>query len=131
MKLEDLLERTCVIGVSYFDLDGSLMRQVQYAGQVHKVDAEHGISVHLRHSDPSVPSADFIVPPNLDAWFKAPPGHYKHPPSGVNIENPDFLVAWDVHRTQESTPEGQHEWWDWVPNVQSPQVGSQPPNPAA
>jgi hypothetical protein len=34
MQLEDLLLKTCVIGVSYFDVQGELMKQNQYAGQV-------------------------------------------------------------------------------------------------
>ena len=75
MLLEDLLHKTCVIGVSYFDVQGELMKQTQYAGQVTKVDAELGISVQLRHSEATVANADFIIPPHLDAWFKAPPGH--------------------------------------------------------
>jgi len=81
----------------------------------------------LRHTDAGVAQPEFILPPNLDAWFKAPPGHYRHAPSGVDIENPDFVVTWNVHRTQEITAEGQHEWWEWVPNVEPPQVGSSKP----
>ncbi|OOG48260.1 hypothetical protein [Polaromonas sp. A23] len=123
MNLEELIAKTCVIGVSYFDTNGELMKQTQFAGQVLKVDAELGITVQLRHTDTSVQQADFIVPPNLDAWFKAPPGHYKHAPSGVDMENPDYLVTWNVYRTQENKPEGQHEWWEWVPNTERPQVG--------
>ena len=123
MQLEELLLKTCVIGVSYFDLQGALMKQNQYAGQVVKVDAEQGISIQLRHSDAAVKVAEFILPPNLDAWFKAPPGQYRHAPSGVDIENPDYLVTWNVHRTQDNTAEGQHEWWEWVPNTERPQVG--------
>ena len=123
MQLDELLGKTCVIGLSYFDTGGELMKQAQYAGQVLKVDAELGITVQLRHTDASVQQADFIVPPNLDAWFKAPPGHYKHAPSGMNMENPDYLVTWNVYRTQENKPEGQHEWWEWVPNTERPQVG--------
>ena len=124
MQLEDLVDKTCVIGVSYFGLQGELLKQAQYAGQVVTVDAELGITVKLRHSDAAVTQADFIVPPNLDAWFKAPPGHYRHAPSGVDIDNPDYLVTWDVHRTQDNKAEGQHEWWEWVPNTERPQVGS-------
>jgi hypothetical protein len=123
MKLEELIDKTCVIGVSYFDTNGELMKQTQFAGQVLKVDAELGITVKLHHTDSSVQQADFIVPPNLDAWFKAPPGHYKHAASGVDMENPDYLVTWNVYRTQENKPEGQHEWWEWVPNTERPQVG--------
>lgn len=124
MQLEDLVSRTCVIGLSYFERDGALLRQTQYSGVVRLVDADIGITITLRHADPTVPAADFILPPNLDAWFKAPPGHYRNPESGVDMENPDYLVTWDIHRTQETTAEGQHEWWDWVPNIQSPRVGS-------
>lgn len=123
MDLKDLIGKTCVIGLSYFDQQGELMKQTQYAGEVAKVDSEEGISVRLAHTDATVKQADFILPPNLDAWFKAPPGHYRHAPTGVDIDNPDFVVTWDIHRTQENTAEGQHEWWDWVPNIAPPQVG--------
>lgn len=126
MHLEDLIGKTCVIGLSYFDLGGELMKQAQFAGEVVKVDAENGISVRLRHTDASVEKAEFIVPPKLAPWFKAPPGHYRHAPTGVDIVNPDFVVTWDIHRTQDNTAEGQHEWWEWVPNTQPPQVGSLP-----
>jgi hypothetical protein len=124
MTLEDLLSRTCVIGVSYFDLAGELMKQSQFAGQVKTVDAELGITITLQHSGVDAPSADFILPPNLDAWYKAPPGRYHQREAGVDIENPDYLVTWDVHRTQTQTTEGQHEWWEWVANTQRPQVGA-------
>lgn len=131
MLLEELLTKTCVIGVSYFDVQGDLMKQTQYAGQVAKVDGELGISVQLHHRDPAVTDADFILPPHLDAWFKAPPGHYRHAPSGVDMENPDYLVTWNVYRTQEETAEGQHEWWEWVPNTERPQVGQLAEQPSA
>lgn len=128
MTLEELIGKTCVVGVSYFDATGELLKQTQFAGTVQRVDAEHGISIHLQHSDPAVAPGDFIVPPVLEAWFKAPPGHYRHAPSGVDIENPDYLVTWDVHRQRQDTPEGRHEWWDWVPNTQQPQVGAAGPD---
>lgn len=123
MQLNDLLSKTCVIGVSYFDEQGAMLKQTQFAGQVCKVAAEQGIAVQLRHSDPTVAQADFIVPPHLEAWFQAPPGHYRHAPSGVSMENPDYLVTWNVFRTRGDTLEGQHTWWEWVPNTERPQVG--------
>lgn len=125
MQLEDLLSKTCLIGLSYFDQQGELLKQAQYAGEVSGVDAENGITIALRHSDPNTPAADFILPPNLAPWFVAPPGHYKHAATGVDIHNPDYLVTWSVYRTQEETAVGQHEWWEWVPNTTPPQVGAQ------
>jgi hypothetical protein len=124
MQLSDVLGKTCVIGVSYFGAEGELLKQTQFAGQVEKVDAEMGITLALRHADASVAAAEFILPPNLSAWFKAPPGHYRHGPSGVDMQNPDFLVTWDVHRKRDTTQEGQHEWWEWLPNTTPPQVGA-------
>jgi hypothetical protein len=124
MQLEDLLDKTCVLGVAYFDRQGELMKQVQVAGSVLEVDPEQGITLRLRHAEAGAEQAQFIVPPNLAAWFKAPPGRYRHAETGVDIENPDYLVTWNVHRTQDTTAEGQHEWWEWVPNVEPPQVGS-------
>ena len=124
MRLSDLLGKTCVIGVSYFDRQGEPMKQAQYAGTVVKIDAEQGISVQLRHADAGAAQPEFILPPKLAPWFKAPAGRYHHAPSGVDIENPDFLVTWNVFRTQENTAAGRHEWWEWVPNVQPPQVGN-------
>ena len=123
MELAELLSKTCVIGLSYFGQDEELLKQTQYAGTVTQVDNELGISVQLQHSDSTVEQPVFIVPPNLDAWFKAPAGHYRHAASGVDMEKPDFLVTWSIYRTQGDTADGQHEWWEWVPNTQSPQVG--------
>lgn len=122
MQLQDLLSKTCVIGLSYFDQQGELLKQTQYAGQITTVDNEKGISIRLQHSDPTAEQPIFILPPNLDAWFKAPPGHYRHAATGVDIENPDFLTTWSIYRTKEETAEGQHEWWEWVPNTEPPQV---------
>lgn len=125
MQLQDLLSKTCVIGLSYFDRQGELLKQAQLAGQVTAVDAENGISIKLQHSELTAEQPIFILPPNLTAWFKAPPGHYRHAATGVDIENPDFLTTWSIYRGKEETAEGQHEWWEWVPNTEPPQVGQQ------
>lgn len=122
MNLEELLNKTCLIGLSYFDTDGNLLKQTQHAGTVVQVDAEAGISVRLQ-SSLTADQPEFILPPNLTAWYQAPAGHYRNAGSGVDMENPDFLVTWDVHRTQEARADGQHEWWEWVPNLQAPSVG--------
>lgn len=123
MQLEDLIGKTCVIGLSYFGLDGELLKQSQCGGEVSAVDHEQGISVQLRHSDPTVSQPVFMLPPNLAAWFKAAPGRYRHAETGMDMLNPDFLVTWNIYRTQSNSTEGQHEWWEWLPNTVAPQVG--------
>lgn len=124
MQLEDLPGKTCVIGLSYFGLEGELLKQSQCAGTVSAVDGELGISVQLQHSDPAVAQPVFMLPPNLACWFKAAPGRYRHADTGMDMLNPDYLVTWDIHRTQRNTAEGKHEWWEWVPNTVAPQVGA-------
>lgn len=126
MQLEALLGKTCVIGLRYFDLAGALLKQSQCCGTVSLVDKEQGISVQLQHRDPGVVQPIFILPPNLDAWFRAAPGHYRHAETGMDMLNPEFLVTWDIHRSQASAAEGQHEWWEWVANTAAPQVGNRP-----
>lgn len=124
MQLQDLPGKTCVIGLSYFGLEGELLKQTQCCGTVSAVDKEQGISVQLQHRDPTVAQPAFILPPNLDAWFKAAPGHYRHAETGMDMLNPDYLVTWNIYRTQGNATEGQHEWWEWLPNTTAPQVGS-------
>jgi hypothetical protein len=123
ISLDDLLDKTCVIGLSYYGLEGELLKQAQYAGSVSGVDAQRGITVRLCHASDNVGEAEFVVPPNLTAWFVAPPGRYRHTATGVDITNPDYLVTWSVYRTQGNAVEGQHEWWEWVPNTVAPSVG--------
>ena len=123
MQLDDVLGKSCVIGLSYFGLNGELLKQSQCCGIVTVVDREQGISVQLQHSDPVVAQPVFILPPNLDAWFKAAAGHYRHAESGMDMLNPDYLVTWNIYRTQGNAAEGQHEWWEWLPNTTPPQVG--------
>ena len=123
MQLQDLLGKTCVIGLSYFGLGGELLKQNQCGGIVSAVDGEQGISVQLKHADLAVTQPVFILPPNLASWYKAAPGHYCHAETGMDIENPDYLVTWNIFRTQNNNSEGEHEWWEWLPNTVAPQVG--------
>ena len=130
MKLPDLIHKTCLVGLSYFDLQGQLLKQTQLAGKVTDVDEEKGISILLLMPTPSKPNEDsnpesttFMVPADLSCWFVAPPGEYKDPQQQLLIENPDYFVTWDIHQTQNDKDDGQHQWWDWVPRTTPPTVG--------
>ncbi len=129
MQLKDILNKTCLIGLSYFDMKGELLKQSQLAGTVIEADEEMGISVKLlaaltqQQAENKEKDPIFILPPNMAPWFIAPPGHYKNAESGVDIENPNYLVTWDIHQTQKETEDGEHQWWEWVPRTAAPQVG--------
>lgn len=127
MTLEELLNHTCLIGLSYFDTDSQLLKQDQLAGKVVNVDEQNGISIQLIQTQPQDTIASdgenkiFILPPHLSAWFSAPNGTYRDTNGNVLIENPDYFVTWDIYKTQDEK-QGDHEWWDWVPRTTPPKV---------
>ncbi len=141
MTISDLLNKTCLIGLTYMTAEGEVLKLSQLAGEVIAVDEEEGISVELFTPDsnttPTEPNkiastadssnaedkpAVFHLPPGLSAWFIAPKGHFKNPEFGIDIENPDYFVTWDIVRKKDSTPEGTHEWWEWHPRTTPPSV---------
>ena len=121
LTLDQLMGKTAVIGLSYFDTAENLMSQRQLAGQVIKVTPDDGITLQLLGDG----AADFIIPSDLSPWFIAPEGRFFDKTSAMEIVNPDYLVTWNVHQTQsENIEDKTHQWWDWVPCVVAPQVGS-------
>lgn len=133
ITLETIIGKTALVGLSYFDKDGELLQQRQLCGTIVETDDEKGIALKVIKPANSAPSDEgtdtpedehFVLPSSLTCWFKAPAGHYKNPASGIDIENPNFLVTWDIHQKQEEVEEGDHQWWEWVPNTVPPEVGS-------
>ncbi|OMH39129.1 hypothetical protein [Motiliproteus sp. MSK22-1] len=130
MTLNDLINKTCLIGLTYFDSSGRVLKQSQLCGTVLSADAEVGISVRLKTPNSSRVAesglADeppvFIIPADLSPWFNAPAGTYRGSDNEISSINPDFLVTWDIHQTRESADEGQHQWWQWIPRTSAPQV---------
>lgn len=105
------------------------MKQEQMAGEVVNVDEENGISIKLVNQQSSENIATdaagkiFVVPPHLACWFNAPNGTYRDQEGNLLIENPDYFVTWDIHKTQDEK-KGDHEWWEWVPRTVSPVVNN-------
>lgn len=136
MKLENLLNKSCLIGLQYFDAQGELLQQNQIAGTVVHVDNENGISIKLASgsSDPKPESATiasdadhraqrdiFLLPPNTRTWFHAPKGDYRDENKKLLMKDPDYLVTWEIHKTQKDK-QGEHEWWEWVIPSSAPSV---------
>lgn len=134
MKLEELKGLSCLIGLQYFDTQGNILSRQQYAGIVVNTDEEKGISIQLKSTassdtistDSDTISTDkeariFVLPPNLNTWFKAPAGDYRDEEKNLLVKNPDYLVTWEIHKTQDEK-QGDHEWWEWVAPSSSPIV---------
>lgn len=146
-NIEDTLNKSCLIELSYFNVQGEQLKQNILAGRVISVDSKLGITVELSANDLSFngkgknKSANFILPSDLSCWFTAPKGEFHTSQNGVKIINPDYLVTWDIFQTkeQQSSPQGtthekvpptekeqdgEQQWWQWRPRTQSPNVGN-------
>lgn len=128
MKLEDLIQKTCLLGISYFDTANQLIKQQQHAGTVVNVDNKNGISIELfaktnSDSESTNSAKVFVIPPSLSAWFEAPKGVYRDTDGNTLITNPDYFATWDVYQTQDEK-QGDHEWWEWVARTTPPTVGT-------
>jgi len=133
--IEDTLNKSCLIGLSYFNVQGEQLKQNILAGRVIEVDSEMGITIELTTSEPSTSNnnkkqrANFILPTDLSCWFTAPKGEFHTSQKGVKIVNPDYLVTWDIYQTKQKQsessdkPDSEQQWWQWRPRIQSPNVG--------
>lgn len=140
MTLESLVKKTCLLGLSYFDANESMIHQRQIAAEVLNADEENGISLRViassddaednkplyREIIASQKTDDelFIIPASLVSWFIAPEGHYRDASGQSLIENPDYFVTWDIHRSQADVDQGAHEWWEWRPRIAPPSVSN-------
>lgn len=138
--IEDTLHKTCLVGLSYFDVQGEQLKENILAGRVVKADSEMGITVELStdslDANSTQKAAHFILPTDLSCWFTAPKGEFHTSQKELKIINPDYLVTWDIYQTTaqknkkanndnsgEVITDSQQQWWKWVPRTQSPNVG--------
>jgi hypothetical protein len=128
-NLEDTINKHCLIALSYFSVDNKPLKQTLLAGTVKSVDKEMGITLSLHTEQTSKPeiteAPEFILPANLSCWFTAPKGKFTTSNPEIKIENPDFLITWDIYQTKkpkDAKEEGEQQWWEWHPRTAPPQV---------
>ena len=130
-NLEDTINKHCLIALSYFSVDNKPLKQTLLAGTVKSVDKEMGITLSLFVEEKTQANGDkkespeFILPANLSCWFNAPKGTFTTSNAEIKIENPDFLVTWDIYQTKkpkDAKEEGEQQWWEWHPRTAPPQV---------
>lgn len=136
-NLEDSINKTCLIGLTYFSVKGEQLKQTLLAGTVISVDKEMGITIALLIADSQTnkpeKAPEFILPANLSCWFNAPKGDYHTSHNNVKITDPNFLVTWDIYQTtskdsdnnKEESKDGEQQWWEWHPRTADPTVNKQ------
>jgi hypothetical protein len=86
---DDLIGKVILIGVTYVDKEDNLLDCKQWWGIVESASSDIGIRVALKNS-----SDPCVLPPDLNAVRRAPPGEYRLKESGEIIKDPDFLTTW-------------------------------------
>jgi len=124
-SIEDTLQKNCLVGLSYFNVQDELLKQSILAGKVIAVDKEMGITIALIDKEMKVndQSAKFILPSDLSCWFSAPQGEFHTSLQNVKIINPDYLVTWDIYQTKEHQNSNEQQWWQWRPRAEVPKIG--------
>lgn len=128
--INDTLDKTCLLGLSYFNPKGELLKQTMLAGTVIATDKETGITVQLLRATDSNKqntgeqdkNANFILPTNLSCWFNAPKGQFHTSQTDNKIVNPDYLVTWDIHQTKDTDKNSEQQWWQWEPRTTPPGI---------
>lgn len=145
-NLNDTLQKKCLIGLTYFDVNGEQLKQTLLAGTVKSVDEEMGITLILfikksadaaKNKKAKEKEAEFILPADTSCWFKAPKGDFHTSVENIKITDPDYLITWDIYQTKaqktadgakgtdvkNNIKDGEQQWWQWRPRTQKPQVG--------
>jgi hypothetical protein len=91
-RAQSLLGKYALIGLNYYDHDGTLLEQVQVHGAIVAIDADV-LTIRQRGS-----GEDFTLPPDLDAFQDAAPGEYRLRTTGEVVVNPDVLAYWSIRR---------------------------------
>jgi len=89
--LNDLLNKTLLVGITYYTHDNELIEQKQCFGRV--IEANESM-IRIIQKD----GAELELPSDLSSTKKARPGEYKLRSTGEIVINPDFLATWNVVR---------------------------------
>jgi hypothetical protein len=79
-----------LVGISHYDADDSLASHQQVHGRI--VEASQTAGIVLRQADGDT----FAIPPELEMLVRAEPAIYRIRSTGEEVENPDFLITFDV-----------------------------------
>lgn len=84
------INKYVLIGITYLDPDGKLLRQEQMHGTIESAST-NGILISFQGTRVG---SSWNMPPMLSAIRKADPGSYRLKSTGEIIENPDYLITW-------------------------------------
>jgi hypothetical protein len=87
-QLSHLVGARLLVGITFRDAHGSVLRADQFCGRV--VEVGDGVVVVERGAEQAV------LPADIGAYEVAQPGRYVLQSSGETVIDPDYLTVWDV-----------------------------------
>ncbi len=87
--LSDMKGKSIIVGLTYTYVDGTIRNRVQFSGTLEDLD-QRGIVII------KADGSEFTLPPDKDAYQKAPLGEYKMKTTGEIIVNPEFMTTWTI-----------------------------------
>ncbi len=87
-QLSHLVGARLLVGITFRDPQGSVLRADQFCGRV--IEVGDGVVVVERGREQAV------LPADAGAYEAAPPGRYALQSSGEIVVDPDYLTVWDV-----------------------------------
>lgn len=89
-NLQGLVDRSVLVGITFVDDAGQLLRREQAFGVVSEV--ADGVVTVLRSGGEDA----LLLPADEGSFRPAPPGTYRLTGSGEEIVDPDYLSTWTV-----------------------------------
>lgn len=94
VKMEDLLGKLLLVGVTYFTHDNVFIEKKQFYGTV--TEANDTI-IRIKQKDGS----EFTLPPDLRTTGRAAKGEYKLHSTGEIVVDPDYIAVWTCIKAEE------------------------------
>jgi hypothetical protein len=106
-QAQDLIGKYVLVGLTFTDVDGRVIEQVQRYGTVEQADPEAGAQIRLQSPGNIWDGELYWLPPDLGSLQPAQPDATYHLHStGEDVEEPDFVASWTITPTAEDdTPE--------------------------
>jgi len=96
-QAETMIGKTVLVSLTCMNDFGDLEAFEQFFGPIIRINNEDGLVVKRGDT-----GEEFSIPPDLDHYQVAKPGDYKLAESDTIINNPDFLVEWDIYPPDKS-----------------------------
>lgn len=91
-QAEKMIGKTVLVSLTCMNDFGDLDAFEQFSGPIVRIDNEDGLVVHRGDT-----GEDFSLPPDLDHYQIAKSGDYKLAESETVINDPDYVVEWDIY----------------------------------